>query len=115
MTKRNLHQIYDLEELRGIIEGYEEAQERLTEYADSLEEVGVFIHRDLGTLPKEYVEVVNSYLKEGVENIKQRELVEGFELKYEKARGELFDCVHERDLLSKELSLYRDKPKDGGA
>ncbi len=85
---------------------FEEAQKTLTEYADSLEEMKVYIHRDLKTLPKEYVETVNSYLSEGVRNIKLREQIEEFELNYEKARGELFDCVHERDKIKAELDQF---------
>lgn len=78
---------------------FEETQKILTEYADSLEEIKIYIHRDLATLPKEYVDVVNAYLGEAAKNIKLRQQVEEFELKFEKARGELFDCIHERDLL----------------
>lgn len=76
---------------------FERAQKRLIEYADSLEEVGIYIHRDLETLPKEYVEHVNAYLKEAAKNITLRKQVEEFELKYEKARGELFDCLHAKE------------------
>ena len=78
---------------------FEETQKILTEYADSLEEAEIYIHRDLATLPKEYVDMVNAYLTEAAKNIKLRIQVEEFELEFEKARGELFDCVHERDLL----------------
>ncbi len=78
---------------------FEEAQKMLTEYADSLEEIGVYIHRDLKTLPKEHVETVQDYLAAVARNIKHRNLVKDFELKYEKARGALFDCLHERDSL----------------
>ena len=85
---------------------FEEAQKTLTEYADSLEEVKVYIHRDLATLPEEYVDTVQDYLKMGALNIKNRNLVEEFELKYEKARGELFDCVHERDKIKAELDAF---------
>lgn len=80
---------------------FEEAQKRLTEYADLSEKMGVYLHRDLKTLPKEYVETIQAYLSEGAENIRLRKLVEEFELKYEKARGELFDCLHERDSLKR--------------
>lgn len=73
---------------------FEETQKRLTEYANSLEEVNIFIHRDLETLPKVYVDTVNDYLTAVALNIKYRKLVEEFELKYEKARGELFDHIH---------------------
>lgn len=76
---------------------FEEAQKRLTEYADSLEESKVYIHRDLKTLPKVYVDTVQDYLSAVALNITNRNLVEEFELKYEKARGALFDCLHERD------------------
>lgn len=82
---------------------FEEAQKRLTEYADSLEESKVYIHRDLKTLPKVYVDTVQDYLSAVALNITNRNLVEEFELKYEKARGELFDCLHERDLLKRNI------------
>jgi hypothetical protein len=81
---------------------FEEAQKTLTEYADSLEELEVYIHRDLKTLPKVYVDTVQDYLNAVALNIKHRKLAEEFELKYEKGRGELFDCIHERDSLLKE-------------
>lgn len=90
---------------------FEEAQKKLTEYADSLEEIEIFIHRDLETLPKVYVETIQDYLDTVAQNIKHRKLVEEFELKYEKARGELFDCVHERDSLQKALDILEDKIK----
>ncbi len=85
---------------------FEEAQKTLTEYADSLEEMKVYIHRDLKTLPKVYVDTVQDYLTAVAKNIKHRNLVEEFELNYEKARGALFDCVHERDKIKAELDQF---------
>lgn len=87
---------------------FEDTQKILITYADELEEMKVYIHRDLATLPKEYVEIVNAYLTEAAKNIKLREQVEEFELKYEKARGALFDCMHERDLLEKAYGKLSD-------
>ena len=87
----------------NLVSTFEEAQKRLVEYADLSEEMGVYLHRDLKTLPKEYVETVQAYLKEAAANITYRKLVEEFELKYEKGRGELFDCLHERDLLKRNV------------
>ena len=83
-----------------------DAQKTLTEYADELEEIGVYIHRDLLTLPKEYIEHVNAYLTEAAKNIKLRIKIEEFELNYEKARGAQFDCVHERDKIKAELDQF---------
>ena len=85
---------------------FEEAQKTLTEYADSLEEMKVYIHRDLKTLPKVYVDTVQDYLTAVAKNIKHRNLVDEFELKYEKARGELFDSIYERDKIKAELDQF---------
>ncbi|KKK94443.1 hypothetical protein LCGC14_2682830, partial [marine sediment metagenome] len=85
---------------------FEDTQKTLTAYADELEEMKIYIHRDLATLPKEYVTMVNSYLTEAAKNIKLRRQVEEFELKYEKARGALFDSVHERDKIKAELDQF---------
>ena len=85
---------------------FEDAQKTLTAYADELEEMKVYIHRDLATLPKEYVENVNAYLTEAAKNIKLRIKIEEFELNYEKARGALFDCAHERDKIKAELDQF---------
>lgn len=85
---------------------FEDAQKTLTAYADELEEMKVYIHRDLATLPKEYVENVNAYLTEAAKNIKLRIKIEEFELNYEKARGAQFDCVHERDKIKAELDQF---------
>ena len=85
---------------------FEDAQKTLTAYADELEEMKVYIHRDLATLPKEYVENVNAYLTEAAKNIKLRIKIEEFELNYEKARGAQFDCIHERDKIKAELDQF---------
>ncbi len=85
---------------------FEDAQKTLTAYADELEEMKVYIHRDLLTLPKEYIEHVNAYLTEAAKNIKLRIKIEEFELNYEKARGAQFDCVHERDKIKAELDQF---------
>jgi len=85
---------------------FEDAQKTLTAYADELEEMKAYIHSDLTTLPKVYVDTVQDYLNAVAKNIKHRNLVEEFELKYEKARGALFDCVHERDKIKAELDQF---------
>ena len=85
---------------------FEDVQKTLTAYADELEEMKVYIHSDLTTLPKVYVDTVNDYLTAVAKNIKHRNLVEEFELKYEKARGAQFDCVHERDKIKAELDQF---------
>ena len=86
---------------------FEEAQKILTDRADSLEELQIYIHRDLKTLPEVYVSTVNDYLSAIARNISNRNLVNEFEQRYEKARGDLFDCQHERDLLQKRLEELR--------
>ena len=86
---------------------FENAQKILTEYADNLEESKIYIHRDLKTLPEVYISTVNDYLTAIARNISNRNLANEFEQKYEKARGDLFGCQHERDLLQKELEELR--------
>ena len=82
---------------------FKHAQKILTQYADDLEKSKIYIHRELTTLPEVYVSTVNDYLSAVARNIQNRNLAKQFELQYEKARGDLFDCQHERDLLQKQL------------
>jgi len=101
-----LQEVIDkLTEERGLAKRFFDAQERLTELADELEKLGIYIHRDLATLPDEYVKNVNAYLTEGAENITFRQIADDWEVKYEKGRGDLFDCLHEKGLLEEKTAL----------
>ena len=73
---------------------WDETQAKLTELADQYEEVKVYLHRDLATLPQDYADTMRDYLAEAASRIKLRKEAEAWEEKFEKCRGELFDALH---------------------
>jgi len=78
---------------------WDETQVRLAQLADEYEEAEVYLHRDLETLPQDYADTVKDYLAAVANGIELRNEARAWEEKYEKGRGELFDCLHRLDEL----------------